>query len=316
MSILSFKEINEARSGKETYQPDGTTVTERTKQWRVDTDSNATDDTAVMAHASAVKIGQSHPNHAAARCISRSCQPESQPQKKQWLFLANYSTKWDIRENPLDDPALTEWSSVPYQKPVVEDIHGDAILNSAGDPSDPAAEIDDSRWTSVTSKNVADSVPPWMFAYQDAVNSDTYTIDGKGISIGEAKISAIHLGVTQTRNTVDYRVLTITIHYRGEGDDAGSSGYGSGSGGDEIEPWDLSLLDAGMREKAAGGSGSAGANELRNITNPEDGEFVTAPVPLDGSGAALANPAPDNAVYLQFEVYRKKLFADIEDIFS
>lgn len=318
MSVTKIEPQNDDRSGEESYQQDGTTVTTRTKAWRVYCSVMTDDDVTVMAYTGVGKlplIGTAHPNHATCKCIRRSCRPESHAQKQEWWFVAEYSTKWDIDENPLDDPAKTEWSTETFSIVVHEDMNGNAIVNSAGDPFDPAAEKDDSRWVSITRKNVANSVPAWIFAYQDAVNSDTYTIDGKPISAGEAKISAIHLSESQERNGTLYRVLTVTIHYRGEGDDAGSSGYGSGSGADEVEPWDLSILDAGMREIVAGSAGGG----LRNITNTGtdgDGEPVTAPVPLDGDGSKIENPTPTNAVFLQFEVYRKRAFATIEAMFS
>ena len=315
MAVTSASEINDGRGGEIAYQDDGTTVATRRRRWRVETNDNADDDVAVLAYAGIPNIGAAHPNHAACKCIRSAASPESAGQKRHWLATATYSTKWNILENPLQDPARTEWSTESYQTPVVEDIDGDAIINSAGDPFDPPAEKDDSRWVSITRKNVADSVPAWIFAYQDGVNSDSYTVDGKLIDPGEAKISAIHLGETQTRNEIDYRVLTVTIHYRGEGDDAGSSGYGPGGGGDEVEPWDLSLLDAGMREIGSEGSGSCAWSGLRPIRNC-DGSDVMAPVPLNGEGFALDDPTPSTSIFLQFEVYRKREFALIEAMFS
>lgn len=316
MSVIggTFKETNEQRTGDENYRADGSTVSTYIRTFRMQTSLNADDSKTILDYASSPKIGSAHNSHAAAKCISRSASPVSDETKKHWLLVARYSTEWDIDENPLDDPSKTQWSTESYQVPVAEDIHGGAIVNSAGDPFDPPGEKDDSRWTSVTRKNVANSVPAWIFAYQDGVNSDSYTIDGKIIAAGEGKVSAIHLSEPQERNEIAYRVLTVTIHYRGEGDDAGSDGYGSGSGGDEIEPWDLSLLDAGMRDLSAGGSGSADCGGLRKILSECDREPVDAPVPLDGEGVALDDPTPDNAVFLQFEVYRKRLFSQIEAV--
>lgn len=316
---ITFKEINNSRGGSESFQSNGTTITKRVKQWRVDTDNNLIDDADIMSDANAVKIGQSHPNHAAARCVDRGCDPESDAQKKQWIFRATYSTEFDIRENPLDDPAETEWSTDSYQTIAERDIAGDSIVNSAGDPFDPPGEKDDSRWTSITRKNVLPGVPDWMFAYQDAVNEDEYTIDGITIVAGWAKLSAIHLSKTQERNGIQYRVVTATINYRAENEDLGSSDYGSGSGDDAIDPWHLSLLDAGFREiaggSASGSPGSAGGSLLVNIKDSE-GVDVTAPVPLDGAGFAIDEPTPQNAIFLQSQIYHEKLFALIQDIFT
>lgn len=315
MSVTAWHRINDGRGGEETYQDDGTTVTTRTRQWRVDTSDPLDDDTTVMSDAAAPRIGSAHPNHASCRCISRSCQPESRGQKQQWIFTARYSTKHAIEENPLDDPAKTEWSTETFQTPVVKAIDGTAIVNSAGDSFDPAAEKDDSRWTSVTRKNVLPTVPTWIFAYQDAVNSDSYTIDTVPVEAGWAKISAIHLGEVQERNDIQYRVLTVTIHYRGEGEGtgSGSGSYGTGSGSDDIKPWDLDLLDEGFNEIDDVGSGAT--NERVKIKD-KDGNEITSPVCLDGEGHVLDNPTIDTAVFLQFQVYREKAFSLISSMFT
>lgn len=312
--VSSWKEDPQrGRGGARRYTP-RKTLKEDIRVFHCECTSNFDRSNVIMDYVECPNIGAEHPNDSTMRCVE--VRPVQDEGRKIWHITARYSNEFDIRENPLDDPAKTEWSTETFQTPVFEDIHGDAIGNSAGDPFDPQAEKDDSRWTSITRKNVADRVPDWIFAYQDGVNSDNYTIDGKLIAAGEGKISAIHLSETQERNDINFRVLTVTIHYRGEGDDAGSGGYGSGSGGDEIEPWDLSLLDAGLRELGASGSGSgSGADELRQVLNPGDGEPVTAPVPLDGEGRALEDPTPANSVFLQFEVYRKRVFALIEAIF-
>ena len=309
MAVVEVKEINAGRGGKEAYQADGTTVFTRTRSWRVETSAAANDDVTVLASASLPKIGTAHPNHANCKCLSRSAKPESKGQKLHWIVTAEYSTKWDIEEDPLDDPAITEWSTETYQTVVERDIDGNAVVNSAGDPFDPPAEKDDSRWTSVTRKNITTTVPDWFFAYQDNVNEDTYTIDGITITAGWAKISAIHLSAIQERNGTQYRVVTFTIHYRAESEGVGgSSGYGSGSGDDEVEPWHLNILDVGFRELD-------GSGDPTNIKDAE-GDDIGSPWPLDGSGSKVDNPTAADSVFLQFQVYHEKAFQLIESMFT
>lgn len=316
---LTWSAINDGRGGEETFQENGTTIMTRSKQWRVSTGVSTTDDVTIMADAGAPKIGSAHPNHANCKCIRRSCRPESPGQKLHWIFTAEYSTRWpNLAENPLNDPAVTEWTTETFQRPIWKTIAGEAIVNSAGDPYDPPPEKDDSRWVSVTKKNIANAVPDWIFSYQDAVNSDAFTIDGESIAAGRAKISAIHLGDTQERNSIQYRTVTVTIHYRGENEalGSGSGSYGSGSGGDEIDPWDLDILDAGLREWVPSASSGLYTESLRKIRSGADGLPVTAPVPLDGEGHKLEDPTPDTEVFLQFKVYRDKSFAAISSIFT
>jgi len=325
MSVIaaSWKEIpKEGRGGGRRFTPERV-VKEDSRVFRCRCDSNLDRSPVVMDYASCPKIGAAHPDDAELRCIGVT--PDQNEGRTWWQITCDYSNEYDIYENPLNDPAKTSWSTETFQTPVWRDIHGNAIVNSAGDPFDPPADKDDSRWTSVTRKNVANIVPPWIFAYQDGVNSDSYQIDGKTIDVGEAKISAINLSEPQERNDIEYRVLTVTIHYRGEGDDSGSgssasvsSAYGTGGGGDEFEPWDLVLQDVGFREidDSGSGSGSGAGDGMRNITNDDDGQEVSGPVPLDGEGHKLANPTFDNIEYLDFEIYRKRAFDLIESLFS
>ncbi len=333
MSITKIEPINDGREGKVTSdESTGATTTTSSKAWRVYTSNNTDNEHDLFALAVAgtevtgytlPKIGTAYPGNAASKCIAVSCRPVSDATKKHWVYVAEYSDKVAICENPLDDPAQTEWSTETFQTVVYQDIDGNGIVNSAGDPFDPPAEKDDSRWSSVTRKNVAASVPDWIFAYQDGVNSDSFTIDGSTITAGWAKVSAIHLSGTQERNDVSYRVLTATIHYRGEGEGigSGSGSYGSGSGDDEIEPWHLSILDAGFREVYQGtgsASGSSASSCDDNLVNIKDcnNEEPTAPVPLDGAGSALDSPTPETSVFLQFQIYHEKAFQLIESMFT
>lgn len=324
MTVTTVEPINDYRSGREIFNPSDYTSEKTSRQaWRVTTDSDTDSPHDILGIAGTAVggvtlplIGTAHEDDANSKCIDRQCNPESHGQKHHWIYIADYSNKYDIDENPLDDPAKTEWSTETFQTPVWETIDGKSIVNSAGDPFDPPFEKDDSRWTSVTRKNVADKVPDWMFAYPDVVNSDAYTIDGLNVGAGLAKISAIHLSETQTRNDIDYRVVTVTIHYRTEnqGTGSGSGSYGSGSGSDDIEPWHANILDAGMREIDDQGSSTCPGRKI--ILNHCDKLPVTEPVPLDGEGHALQEPTLDNAEWLQFQVYHEKAFSAIEAIFT
>jgi len=306
MAVTEWGEDGKGRMGSVAYNASsGKTVTTRKRHFWAKTNAKTDDDVTVLAYVSCPVVGDAHPNDADCYCIQRSA--TNRNDSYVWDIDCHYSDEFEIKTNPLLDPAKIQWNTEQFQTPVWRDRDGNAIINSAGDPFDPPAEKDDSRWTAVITKNVA-AIPAWFFAFQDAVNSSSFTLDGKTIAAGEAKMSGINVSETQERNGVSYRVLTMTMHFRGEGDDAGSSGYGTGGGSDEFEPWELVMLDAGMRELSNVGSGSGGDAELRHIKNPGDGEPVSSPVPLDGAGEALDSPTPGTAVYLGFEVYFERDF--------
>jgi hypothetical protein len=119
--------------------------------------------------------------------------------------------------------------------------------------------------------------------YQDAVNSDTFQALGVTYAIGTGKVQSVSLSNAQRRNNIDFHTLEILIHLQRDG-------------------WILKTLDAGFRELNYSG-------ELINILNPGDGERVSAPVPLNGSGAALASPSPTNNVLRSDVVYDTQPFS-------
>jgi hypothetical protein len=165
----------------------------------------------------------------------------------------------------------------------VFDRNGNFIVNSAGDPFDPPNMMDDSRRVVTVQKNLA-VVPTWILDYQDAVNSDSFTIDGVTVAAGLAKMQTVTVGEVQRRNGNTFRSVNFTIHLQREG-------------------WLLRPLDAGFREIAYGG--------LVNIKNPGDDELPGAPVPLNGSGVSLASPSFSTCVFLSFEVYATRAFSSL-----
>ena len=225
-------------------------------------------------------IGEVHPDVAGAWCTTLQVDP-SDPWKG-WTVTAEYSTERELAETPTDDPAEITWGYEQFQKPAVTNYAGQAILNSAGDPFDPPIMIDDSRPHVTISKNLA-SVPVWIFTYQDAINSGSFTVDGITVAAGLAKMQNITITRGQSRNGTSFRTVTFSIHLQKQG-------------------WSSKQLDAGFRQ-----IGYSGARE--NIRNSIDDELPAAPVPLNGAGVALDDPDPATAVYRTDVVYESKDFS-------
>jgi len=251
------------------------------RKFKLETTSQADGAYAVGSNASLPIIGNAHPEDANAFCISLDVQNTSP--WKGWIVTANYSDERTIDDTPTDDAASISWGSEQFQKPAVFDLSGNLIVNSAGDPFDPPAMMDDSRRVVTVEKNLA-VVPSWILDYQDAVNSDDFTVDGVSIGIGKAKMQAVTVGARQRRNGTIFRTVNFTIHLQREG-------------------WLLDILDAGFRRKISGGR--------ENIRNSGDGELPTAPVPLDGNGQPIDDPTPTNCVFLQFAVYKTRAFSSL-----
>jgi len=251
------------------------------RKFKLRTTSQADGPFAVGSNASLPIIGNTHPEDANAFCVS--LQVENTNPWAGWTVTANYSDERTIDDTPTDDAASISWGSEQFQKPAVFDLSGNLIVNSAGDPFDPPAMMDDSRRVVTVEKNLA-VVPVWILDYQDAVNNDAFTVDGVSIGIGKAKMQNVTVSPRQRRNGTIFRTVTFTIHLQRDG-------------------WLLDILDAGFREKVSGGR--------RNIKNNGDGESPTAPVPLDGNGLPIDDPTPTNCVFLQFAVYKTRAFSSL-----
>jgi hypothetical protein len=199
---------------------------------------------------------------------------------------------------PVQRTADISWDSVKFRKPVLRadylsDLRGSVIAadvpitNSAGVPYNPPAEIDDSRPQVTIVKNVIAS-PPWLILYQDAVNNDSFTVDGVSVEPYQAKVESVRVGPVRLESFFTsffaYRQLTLVIQFQREG-------------------WDLALLDAGFSECIESqdpGAPPPIAAKRRNILDSEN-VVIREPALLDRRGQKLEEGAP--AEYRDFRVY-------------
>lgn len=268
MTITYIEEIASGRTAKNTKG-----IRSYQAQFRLSTSVQTERAYDVGSHPLLPVIGSIHPDDVYAYCTDLSVDPTGP--WAIWTVTASYSTEREITENPLLEPAVITWGSEQYQKPVTIDKEDNLIVNSAGDPFDPPAMMDDARVSVTVTKNVA-SIPSWVLQYHNAINSASFTIDGTTIAARVAKVQSVSIGERQFRGGVQFRVLTYSMTFRYEG-------------------WPLVVLDAGMR-KISGTTRVPIAN-------------ADAPVPLDGLGAPIAEPTFTNAVYGTFHVYREVPFS-------
>ncbi len=224
------------------------------------------------SNANLPRIGSRHPSNSNARCIKLSVRHA----KGLWFkVVAEYSTAFQIEENPLLQPAEIEWDGENWEETLYQDTSGDAILNSAGDPFTDVFRERTRRVVKIV-KNIG-SVPLWIITAEDAVNSSAFVVDGFSVGTGLARLAAPRLGPWQTRNNVRFRQMTMIMKLSKDG-------------------WTSKPLDAGYRYRN-------GSSQLVKATNPGDGTDVSQPVPLNGSGGLLTNPTPATAVFGSYTVY-------------
>src|ERR1039458_4017983 len=62
-----------------------------------------------------IVLGIQYPYDTTAYCNNISARLEGRS-KLVWVVTGTYLSEFEFAENPLDDPAIIEWSSIPYQR--------------------------------------------------------------------------------------------------------------------------------------------------------------------------------------------------------
>jgi len=260
------------------------------RKFDVYTDDKATEQSEVRQAVGVPRIGDIYPEDTGATVIG--LQVEQEPNHdKLWHVTANYSTDTGNQntgaeeENPLDRPAELEWSFVQFTKIAETDLNGEALLNSSGEIFDPPPEMDDSRPVLRIARNEAAFSAALAVDFMDAVNLDAFF----GGQPGQVKVASIS-AVRQFENDVAFWRVVYEFHYR-------------------RELWDLRVLDQGFH--TFDGVTLDVIRELVNNVDDGPGTFqpVQKPERLDGMGGRLA--PPEASVYLPYQVYKNRTFADL-----
>jgi len=274
---MTVNYVEEMPEGRKATNDKGTRSYSRA--FRLNTTQQSEGPYIVGSHPSLPIIGSTHPEDSGAWCTTLTV--ENSDPWKGWTVTADYSTERELATDPTNEPAVITVHSEQFQKVAETDINGDSVCNSAGDPFDPPYMMDDSRRVISISKNMSGH-PSWILSYADVVNSDSFVVKGVTYAVGVGKVQRVSIGETQTRNGVPFVVVTLEIHCQRDG-------------------WILKPLDAGFREKSGAG--------MINILNTIDFERPSAPVPLNGSGLAQAQPTSASAVYGSFTIYTTAAFS-------
>lgn len=196
-----------------------------------------------------------------------------------------------VSGGPLIEPPKYRLGVAKFTRIAAQDISEKPICSSAGEIFDPAVEVDDSRPVLTVIRNEPVIPAVNAFEYQDAVNSDTWF----GVPPGYAKVDNISaepkvgtVATAATRYTINYFEVTYDIHFNRRG-------------------WQKRILDQGLWELTVNDQGE---KERVLIKDPETGNPIPKPVPLNGQGFVLV-PGFENPVYLPFKVYRELPFAGL-----
>ena len=297
MSVVSIKSVT-GRSGEFGLL----TESRGTRKWRVITNSKLDDETIIInyAHNTTGPDGQyllprpyidNHPTNAAFLCRRLNIDQDTE-NPFVWIATATYSAspvselQLNTQEapNPLQRRAEFTWTTNFYQMAIDQDLDGKAIANSAGDPYDPPIEIQRSHAVCAIAKNVI-GLPSWVLDYENAVNADTFAIDGLTVPQYKARLSGIGLSAIKREKIAagveyEYRVFTCRIELNRKG-------------------WHPhKVLDQGYRY--IDGQKRKPFMEDDSIGNSRP---VSTPVLMDGNGQRLVPAVRTNAKFNDFKVY-------------
>lgn len=183
-------------------------------------------------------------------------------------------------ENPLDAPPEVSWTFAQFERPVDQDVNGNPIVNTAGDPFDPPLMRDDSRPVLEIVRNEPSFDPNLAKGYKDRVNTDVFFDQAPGT----VKVANITGRRKYNQNIGLYYEVKYEFAFQDEG-------------------WSSNVLNAGLRQ-------------IDNSTNPPGrspilikGVPATEPIPLDNNGEPLG--PDDEPVFLNFMTYNQVPFAEL-----
>lgn len=257
------------------------------------------------SHPSLPRIWNRHPDDSIAFCTGLDVsQDGNDPQ--QWRITANYAyyeadaavdtqqkgqDPADRVENPLSRPrdygiSTSSYNfATQYACNTSTNAYTVPIVNSAGDPFLPPAEVVKGAATITVGLNSTVSPSATWIAAIGALNASTYTVGPYVIGAGLAKLDSV--SATKTfENDVSYWRWSLSFSYRPSG-------------------WAYVVMDAGKRRKVGGVSPP--------ITITVNGVPVSSPVPLTGAGRPMTQTQIDagSYTYLTFHIYPRVSFPSL-----
>lgn len=199
--------------------------------------------------------------------VNRSCEVKgNSPQ------LFRVTINYTQVENPLLQAPIIEWLSASTREPIDTDILGNAIVNSSDEPFDPPPKEDFDDLLLRATWNIRILDANVLLAYKGAVNTDNFNPRGSstGFSAGQAKVMVFVAREIKAISGNFYVELVAEIQFRSDG-------------------WKRKFIDQGYRIKT--GTDSDDNPTYSQITDDE-GNLITEPVLLDGSGQKLGETDP------------------------
>lgn len=301
---MAIDQLNEITAAQQESISEESLVKRVTRVWQVITEDATDTPYTLLANPLIPAYNAAHPDNEFLTVRSRNLSRQS-GSFIEWLLTVEYSDEpkdseqqqneaKQLEPNPLARPAVIEWDSVAREVAIYKDRLGNGIVNSAGDAFESSITATVYDTVAVVTKNVS-SVPLWVLDFRGAVNDSPFVIDGVECETGAALLGPVRISGVQSENSIQFRVLTLQLHFRQRRDPEDGEG-------EAPEAWILEVLDQGLRYK----SGSDVKNILDDSTPPMP---ITSPVPLNGSGGVLSNPSASNLSFIEFDIHKRRDFS-------
>ncbi len=292
--------------------------TESTVPWIVYTTDLAERESAIMQSGVLPSRGAAHPDNAYLFAFACKLTREVK-EPKLWRAKIQYKTDGlDDKEankefypDPKNRPSEIDWDTVNYSiiaDKTVENYKtknmtetekaGSPILNSAKDYYDPPPEKTQFNWVANVTKLIPHTVPNWFLNMPGRVNNSPFVIDGLQVQTGCARLVGARVGKKQRENGYPYRELKLVIEFRRP--------RSPRFAGEFIPPpFILELLDQGYNKRSLSGV----LTRITDSSNPP--RPVPQPVPLNGAGGVLTNPALATVKYRCHKIYETDDFSKL-----
>lgn len=286
MGVIQIDEDFDGRRGSITDTGDR----EYTRVFNVQTD-NPSDGSAIVMFAVGIPriySVYSSGNETDLGAFCKSVEPEQDSASRTfWKVTCRYDSKFDVNKagqqvdpDPTHQPAVISWTSNHYTRVVSESTtSGVAIKNSAGDTFDPPVTSEWSRPVLNIAINRLFFDPSWKYDYENAINSDPWFGQDAKCWLCRAIDANLEYASIPNRPVFPYWAISLAFEHNR----------------DKWNP--AKILDIGYNK--------LNGTVVEKIKD-KNGEDVSFPVRLDGSGAVLSTSAAD--VFRSFNIYREVSF--------
>jgi hypothetical protein len=242
-------------------------------------------------------IGDAYPTDATVYCREITIKRDGK-RPTRWIVTCEYSSgEAPTEQNPLDRPPTWNFEPGLEREAARNDLDGELLGSSAGEPFDPPVEIDRPTQIARIQRNVANHDPDDAATYIGALNTvewipTTITTGTEGTFTPAARTCKCTRFTGEEVYEGEYHFWreSLEFHRRLEGE------------------YPQEFLDQGTYGVDIYGTGTAEL-ERYQFLDPKTGRPVTSPVLMDGQGGQL--PQGDTPVFLAFRLYREKDFNDL-----